>query len=423
LSSDSARLTGLALLRRNRQIRLLFFAQVVSYAGDWFAYVALAGRIHDLTHSNTLVSLIWVLESLPAFLITPIAGSVVDRFDRRKVIITVSLVQAAAAAAMIGVRSASTVPIAFVCVAMISALGMFVGPASQAAIPNLATSPEETAAASRLLGSTWGIMLAVGSAIGGAFAAAFGRDAAFLANAVSFLAAAAFVGLISVAMQKERTAGRGKVRPIADMRETIGYARKDKVTLALMSSKVTAGIGSGIVALVVVFARDNLHGGDASSGLLLAARGVGAALGPIAASRYVRSDMSRLLTVCGTAGLVFGVGYVLLSTSTTLAVGVIAVMIAHFGGGAQWFMSSFGLQMRAPDHIRGRVLAGDFALVTLVLSVSGLLAGAISQSTGNLRATMLAFSCVSAASAVVNLFLTRRLRRELRDGSLAGSIG
>jgi predicted MFS family arabinose efflux permease len=413
LSSLDTRVSGLEVLRRNRQIRLLFFAQVVSYAGDWFAYVALTGRIHDLTRSNTLVSLVWVLESLPAFLITPVAGSVVDRFDRRRVIIVVSLVQTVAAASMIAVRNTTTVPIAFVCVATISALGVFVGPASQAAIPNLARSPEETAAAARLLGSTWGVMLAVGAALGGAFAAAFGRDAAFLANAASFLAAATFVGLITTAMQKDRGTGRQRVRPMADLRETIEYARHDKVTLALMSSKVTVGIGSGIVGLVVVFARDNLHGGDASSGLLMAARGVGAALGPLAASRYVRDDMSRLLTICGTAGIVFGAGYVLLSSSTSLALGLLAVAIAHFGGGAQWFMSSYGLQMSAPDHIRGRVLAGDFALVTVVLSASGLLAGVISQSTGNLRATMFGFSCVAAVSAVVNLTTTRRLRRSL----------
>jgi len=423
LNGEPTRIGALELLRTNRQLRWLFLAQVVSYAGDWFAYVALAGRIHDLTGSSVLVSLVYVLESLPTFLMVPLAGSVVDRLDRRRIILAVSGAQMVAAAAMVAVRSSATVPLAFVCVATISALAAFVGPAAQAAIPNLARSPEELSSAAALFGSTWGVMLAVGSAAGGAFAAAFGRDAAFLANAASFLAAAGLVALVSVPMQGDRSGTRSKVRPLADMAEAARYARRDRVMLALLSSKMTAAIGSGIVGLLVVFARDNLHGGDASSGLLLAARGVGAAIGPLVAARFIARDLSRLLTVCGMAGLVFGAGYLLLSGANVLGVGLVAVMVAHIGGGAQWSMSTYGLQMRSPDDIRGRILAGDFAIVTLVLSVSGLAAGFIAQASGNLRATMVGFSAVAAASAVVNLTLTRGIRRRLRAEAAAPDGG
>jgi MFS family permease len=257
-------------------------------------------------------------------------------------------------------------------------------------------------------------MLAVGSAAGGGFAAVFGRDAAFVANAVSFLAAALFVTLIVAPMQGERSASKERVRPLADMAEAARFARKDHVLLALLSSKMTAAIGSGIVGLLVVFATDELRGGDAASGLLMAARGIGAALGPLLAARFVQRDLSRLLTVCGMAGLVFGAGYIALSASSVLVLGMVFVCIAHMGGGAQWTMSTYGLQIRSPDEIRGRILAGDFAIVTLVLSVSGLAAGLISEATHNLRGTMVGFSAVAAASAVVNLVVTRGLRRRLR---------
>lgn len=403
-----------ALLRTNRNLRWLFFAQIVSFAGDWFAYVALTGRIKQFTHSDILVSLVYVLETLPAFFMLPLAGSVADRFDRRKIIIGVSLFQAVAAAGMLLVRNEATVPIGLVCVALISALGAFVFPALQAAVPNLARDPRETRAAAAVFGSTWGVMLAVGSAAGGGFAAVFGRDAAFVANAVSFLAAALFVTLIVAPMQGERSASKERVRPLADMAEAARFARKDHVLLALLSSKMTAAIGSGIVGLLVVFATDELRGGDAASGLLMAARGIGAALGPLLAARFVQRDLSRLLTVCGMAGLVFGAGYIALSASSVLVLGMVFVCIAHMGGGAQWTMSTYGLQIRSPDEIRGRILAGDFAIVTLVLSVSGLAAGLISEATHNLRGTMVGFSAVAAASAVVNLVVTRGLRRRLR---------
>lgn len=423
MSENGTRTGSFALLRNNPQLRWLFIAQVVSYAGDWFAYVALAGQIHDLTGSSVLVSLVSVLEALPTFLLVPLAGPIVDRFDRRRIVMFVSFGQAAAAACMVLVRSSSTVPIGFVAVAVIAGLAAFVGPATQAAIPNLARSPEEMRAATVLFSSTWGIMLAVGSALGGVVASVFGRSTAFLANAGSFLLAAGFIALVSAPMQGDRSNTSRRVRPLADMAEAARFARRDHVTLALLSFKMTAGIGAGIVSLLVVFARDNLNGGDAASGLLMGARGVGAVLGPIIAMRFIKRDTSRLLTVCGMSGLVFAVGYLLLSASTVLAAGLVAVMFAHLGGGANWALSTYGLQLRSPDEIRGRILAGDFAIVTLVLSVSGIAAGLIDQATGNLRATMVGFSLVAAVSAVANLAATRSLRRRLRAEDGANRIG
>jgi MFS family permease len=411
----------LELLRTNRNLRHLFIAQIVSFAGDWFAFVALSGRIQDLTHSDFLVSLVYVLETLPVFFMMPIAGSVVDRFDRRKIIIVVSAVQTVGALGMLLVRSKATVPIGFVCVALVAALASFVAPAIQAAVPNLTRSPEELNTAAAIFGSTWGVMLAVGAAAGGFVADRFGRDTAFIANAGSFVAAGVFVALITMPMQEARHAQRARVRPLADMAEAAHMARRDHVMLALLASKMTAAIGSGIVGLLVVFAKDELHGGDASRGLLLAARGVGAGIGPIVAARFVKRDLSRMLTVCGMAGLVFGAGYLSLSVSHTLLLGLLFVGIAHFAGGAQWTMSTYGLQVRAPDEIRGRILAGDFAIVTLVLSVSGLAAGIIADSTDNRRATMVGFSLVAAAAALVNLTLTRRLRARLREEARASA--
>ena len=76
----------IALLRSNRNLRLLFIAQIISYLGDWFTYVALAGLITDVTGSKLLVSMLLVAFSLPSFLMSPIAGSAVDRFDRKQIL-------------------------------------------------------------------------------------------------------------------------------------------------------------------------------------------------------------------------------------------------------------------------------------------------------------------------------------------------
>lgn len=405
----------LHLLRTNRDVRALFVAQVVSFAGDWFAYVAFVGLVNDLTSAAILVTLVYVAQALPAFLMSPLAGTVADRFDRRKVIGTVSVAQAVAAAGLLLVGSTGSLWFGFLCLCVISGLGSFVGPASQAGLPNLVDTPEQFTKAALLFGSSWGAMLALGAALGGVVASVFGRDVAFLVNAASFVVAALAVSSIRRPMQIERPAASPappRMRPIADMGEALSYARRDSVLLALLSSKATFAMGAGIVGLLAVLATDELGGGDASTGLLIGARGVGVALGPLIAARLVGPSIGRVLLMCGCAGLAFGVCYLGLSVAPTLAVAVPLAFLAHLGGGAQWTLSTYGLQRRAPDHIRGRILAGDFGIVTLIITLSNLGAGALAYFVG-VRHAIASFAVLSLMASAAYLWFTRGVRARL----------
>ncbi len=402
-----------SLLRRNRDIRFLFGAQVVSYLGDWFTFVALAGLIDDLTGSKFLVSLVLVALTLPSFLMSPIAGSFADRFDRKKIVFVVSIMQAVAALGLLFVNK-NTIWLAFVSQSAISGLAAFIGPASGAAIPNLVDNDDDLRLANSLFGSTWGVMLAIGAGLGGLFSSAFGRQASFVADAVTFLISALLVSLISRPMQKERTeVVTRRVRPLADMAEAVTLARHNRVILALLASKSTFAVGAGIVSQLAVLASDAFQAGDAGRGALLGARGVGSGLGPILAARLVQKDMAKLLRVCGFAGLGFSISYLSAGLSPSLALAVLCVALAHFGGGAQWTLSTLGLQMEAPDHLRGRVLAGDFALVTLMLSMTSIAAGIVSEAVG-VRSTIVVFSCLAAVASMTYLVSTRKLRENLR---------
>ncbi len=403
------------LLRTNHDIRSLFAAQVVSFMGDWFAYVAFVGLVQDVTDAPILVTMVYVAQALPAFLMAAIAGPAADRFDRRNIIRIVSVVQAVAAAGLLLVHSASSLWFGFVCLCVISALGSFVGPSAQAGLPNLARTPEELTKAALLFGSLWGAMLAIGAAVGGVVASVFGRDVAFIANALSFVVAAGAVTLIRRPMQNERAASAGpatRMRPIADMREAFGYARRDSVLLSLLASKATFAMGAGIVGLLAVLATEELGGGDAATGVLIGARGVGVALGPLIAARLVGPSMSRVLLLCGGAGLAFGVCYLGLSVAPALAVAVPFTFLAHLGGGAQWTLSTYGLQRRAPDHVRGRILAGDFGIVTLIITLSNLAAGALAGVVGA-RVAIATFATLGLAAAAAYLVLTRPVRARL----------
>ena len=402
------------MLKTNADMRRVFMAQVISYLGDWFSFVAIIGLIDDLTGSKFLVSLVVVAFSLPSFLASPLAGSMTDRFDRRRILIFVSIIQVVAAFGLLLVGK-DTVWLAFLAQSTISALAAVVSPATEASIPNIARNKEELALASSLLGSTWGVMLAVGAAVGGVFASVFGRDAAFIANAVSFAIAAILFSRIKTPMQQERDvqSQRQRIRPIADMREAITHSRQDPVLMALIFSKTTFAIGAGVVSQLAVLASDVFQGGDASRGLLIGVRGVGTGLGPLIAMRYTRGQLSKVLTICGFASLAFSGFYFIGAWMPTLWLTAIFVMLAHLGGGAQWTLSSYGLQLRSPDHIRGRILAGDFALVTLMLSLTSALAGLVSEFFG-VRQAISGFALAAAIASVIYIRATRRLRTQLQ---------
>ena len=401
------------VLRDNRDLRLLFVAQNLSFMGDWFTFVALAGLVQDVTDSALLVSLLLVAFSLPSFLASPLGGPVADRYDRRQVLIVVSVLQAIAACGLLFIGT-THIWLAFVSQGLIAAFAAFVRPAVEAAVPNLARDPDELRRANALFGSSWGVMLAVGAGLGGIFAETFGRQAAFIADIATFVIAAGLIALVKRPMQEDRGPVRAPVRPIADMREALDLARRDSTILALLASKMTFAIGAGVVSQLAVYAADAFAAGDAGRGYLLGARGIGSGIGPIIGARFAKGDLRRVLLVCGVAGMVFSVGYMAAAAAPILLVAAVSVMFAHLGGGAQWTLSTYGLQVRAPDEMRGRVLAGDFVLITLSLALSSVAAGLVSEQVGA-RATVAIFGALAAATSLAYLLLTRRVRAELRS--------
>jgi MFS family permease len=237
---------------------------------------------------------------------------------------------------------------------------------------------------------------------------------AFIANAVSFVIAAVAVSMIRTPMQAPDAASttRERMRPLKDMVEAIGFARRDSVLLALMASKTSFAMGAGIVGLLAVLVTEELDGGDTATGLMIGVRGIGVAVGPFIAFRFAGSALGPVLRVCGWSGVLFGVCYLALSGAPTIAIAAAFALTAHLGGGAQWTLSTYGLQARSPDHVRGRILAGDFGIVTLVITMSNLAAGVLADVIGP-RSTIALFACLTIGASAVYLTVTAPIRRRL----------
>jgi MFS family permease len=400
-----------SLLRSNGAFRRLFTAQLISNACDWFATVAALGLLIDETGSALLASVFWVAQTLPTFIMGPIAGPMADRFDRRRIMIAVSFLQAAMALTFL--LAGHGMPwFVFVAQGGVTALGAFFGPAAQAGVANLVTE-EELPTAAALMGATWGAMLAVGAALGAAFTVAFGRDAAFLADAVSFVIAGLLIISIRQSLQAERVAGSvaPRMRPIHDSVEALRHARKHPTILALLGSHVGFGFGAGVVGLLAVLATSKFGGTDAATGLLLAGRGIGVLIGPLLVRRLARRGIHGVLLACGIAAIWYGTMYLFVSTVSWLVLAFIGVALAHFGGGAQWSLTTYGLNLTTPDELRGRIFAADAAFVTLAMSISLVFAGTVSGIIGP-STTIAIIGGTSLTWGLVFLILTRTIRAD-----------
>ena len=406
----------MGVLRSNKNVRNMFIAENVSVMGDYFTYVALVGLVKDATDSTFLVSLIYAAYVLPSFFLSPIAGPIVDKFDRRKIIVVVSALQAICGVGFL-LSSADRIWLALLTQIVISSLAVITLPAFGSALPNVTRNDEELRQANALFGSSWGASVFIGSALGGLFAATFGRTATFVADIATFAVCAGLIALIKVPMQERKAhAVREPVRPIADMREAFHYAKENNVIFALMASKTTQAVGAGAVGQLAVLAIDAFGTGDGGSGLLLAARGFGAAIGPFIFMRFARNNMPRLLLLCGIGGVMWSMSYLAASGSPTLWLAVIAIGTAHIGGGAIWTMASYGLQTSTEDHIRGRVLAGDMGFAMLVTGLSSIGTGIL----GEIFPIRIAIAIVAGISGMASccyligsMGLRKRLRSEM----------
>jgi MFS family permease len=396
-----------SLLRRNPEFRKLFLASLISLGGDWFLFVAIASLVLEATDSAVLVGMTILSQELALFFASPIGGVLADRIDRRRLMIGCDLVRVVNCLGFLAVGD-ETVWLAFPLLALLAIFAAPFDPASSAAIPNL-VSADDLPTANALGGSLWGTMLAVGAALGGVVSAVFGRDAAFLVDAASFAASAALLARIRGSFMEHDAGQREHPSVIDATRETLRYARQDHRVLALLGVKAGFGLAAGVLALIPLFAERVFRSGEVGFGLLMACRGMGALIGPFLGNRLAGPGHRRLYAVIGCSLAVFGLGYVLLGAAPSIWLAAVTILFAHRGGGTQWVLSTYGLQVIVPDHIRGRIFGFDFAFITLSLALSSLGASWLADVIGPRRAGFI-LGGVALSWAGTWWVLTRKVR-------------
>jgi MFS family permease len=358
-----------SVLTRNRDFRHLFAAELVVFGADWFVIVPLLVLLPDLTGSGVWGGLVLAADTGIVALLLPYTGTVADRIDRRKIMITANLAALGAVLLLVAVRSPGTAWLALVAVGAVAVAKGFYSPAAQAALPNV-LDPDDLAAGNAVAGSAWGTMTVVGASLGGVLSAAFGPYTCFWIAAAALAAAAGLAGLIRRPLQVPRDRAEPPPRAWAAIREALQYIGHRPRVMALVTVKSAVGLGNGVLTVFPLLA-GMFGAGPVGAGLLFGVRGAGALVGPLL-MRRVLTRRSWLLPGLALSMSLYGVAYLGVSMAPWFPLVLLLVFVAHFAGGSNWVMSNFALQGEVPDRLRGRVFATDMMLATLAISVSQL---------------------------------------------------
>lgn len=377
------------LIGANRNFRRVWLAQIVSEIGDWFYTLSIYTLLLQLTGRAGSVALALVLQVLPQTFAGPTAGVVNDRLKRKHVMIAADVIRFFIVLAMLFVRSRSMVWLVYPLLVAETTMAAFFEPARSAVIPNIAAS-KEVLVANTLSSATWSVNLLIGASVGGVVSAFLGRDAAFVLNALSFLASAVLIKGMEFDEPHAAAAPRLRPRDLIDFSpviEGISYIRRHRTLLPAVFAK--AGelmVGPSWVIFTVMGAREfavHGHGLDAAGGamlgmsILLGGRGLGALAGPLIAARWAGQNDQRLRFGILLGYLTIALGYALLGASRSVWMAAACAMLAHAGGSTVWVFSTTLLQLNTEDRFRGRVFSADLGLASFSFALTAYLCGRV----------------------------------------------
>jgi MFS family permease len=368
------------LVRRNRNFRLLWSAQIVSEIGDWFYTVAIFSFLLQAAGTAQSIAFAFVLQVLPQCFAAPLAGVINDRASRKKVMIFADWMRAGIVLAMLLVRSRDMIWLLYLLLFCETVMWALFEPARTAVVPNIAEGPD-IVVANALSSTTWSFNFAIGSALGGFVAAMFGRETVFVLNSLSFVLSATLIRRMRFAEPHVDTLAPLRVRDLGDftpVMDGIRYVTRD-IRLAV-TMFVKAGLslmGTNWVIIPIMGERlfpvhvAGFTGQQASTlgmSIMLASRGVGAIVGAFA-SGAIAGDSKPRLRYSILAGFLLGaLGYLGLSAAPGIGWACLALIVAHAGGSAIWVASTTLLQEQTDDRFRGRVFSAEFALSMATLA-------------------------------------------------------
>ena len=397
----------MTLLRRHPAFRRLWAAAAISQLGDWLSFVAVSVLALASGGGALGLAVVFAAHALPGALLSPVAGALVDRVDRRRVLLAADGVAAALTVAMAVAAAAGAFTAVQLLLLARSAVSAIM-PAAESAVVRRLVAPDELVPANALLAATWSIAYVAGMALGGV-AALLGPALALLVDAATFVVAAAVhARLPPIPVDPERRADLLAIVR-ATPRDTaiaLRVAADHRPLLAAVLGKAPLGLAAGAawVALNLIGATAQPFGAAALSfGILQAIRGAGTGIGPAAAWLARRGARETSLDRAARASMLIAVAG-LAVTRDPLGLAAVA-LVWGVGTGTNWVLAHTALQRHATDAVIGRLAAFDELLVTVAMVVSAFAGAVVADAAGAgaaaLTGVALGVLGLSAAAAVV----------------------
>jgi len=357
----------------SRNYRLFFAGQIVSLIGTWMTQTASLWLVYHLSSSAFLLGVVGFASLIPIFVLGPVAGVLVDRVNRHRLLVGTQVFSMAQSLVLAGFALTNTIGISHLIVlslvqGLINSVDM---PTRQALVVEFVTNKAHLGNAIALNSSLFNLARLVGPALAGFVVAGFGPGVCYLIDGLSYVAV--IVALLAMRLMK-RPARAVHQHPITELRQgfhyAFGFAPIGAVILLVAG---ISGFGFGYSVLTPVFARD-VFGGDARTlGWLMAASGIGA----VAGAMYLgaRTSVRGLGKVIVFGGTALAAGLVGFASSRWLIVSLSCLVLTGMGGVLLMASSNTLVQTLVEDDKRGRVMSIFAMAFTGTMPIGNLLSG------------------------------------------------
>jgi len=395
MPSPAGRLTR-ALQHRN--FRLFFGGQSISLVGTWITRVATSWLVYRLTGSELLLGVAGFAGQIPTLIITPFAGVLVDRHDRRRILLWTqagSLVQSALLAVLTFTDIITVKQIIWLQV-VLGIINSFDTPARQAFVSEMVEDRRDLPNAIALNSSMVNGTRIIGPSIGGVLIAAFGEGWCFAIDAISYVAVIASIVAMRVRPRAHHEAA--EMHLLEELHHGWKYVfHSIPIRSALLLVAIVSTAGTPYTVLMPAIAAQVLHGGPNTLGLLMTGTGVGALLGALYLAQ--RESVVGLGRIIMWASAVFGIGLVIFSLTTSLWPAFLVLAIAGCGFMIQLAATNTILQTIVEERLRGRVMSFYTMAFFGTVPIGSLLGGIMADHYGATRTVLVSGIICLAGSA------------------------
>jgi MFS family permease len=397
----------------HRNFRLFFSGQSISLIGSWMTRVATSWLVYRLTGSALLLGVVGFAGQILTFLLAPFAGVLVDRLDRRNLLVWTQVLAAVQSLAMAALTLAHiiTVPEIIALSAFQGLINAFDMPGRQSFLVQMVEDKADLGNAIALNSSMVNVARLIGPALAGIVIGAVGEGYCFAIDGISYLAVIVSLLMMNVTIAQAKRATTTMVEQLKEGWTYVANFRPIRTILLLFA--VMSLMGMPFMVLMPIFASEVLHGGPHTLGWLLGASGIGALVSAV--SLAFRKSVRGLTTMIQISATLFGAGLILFGLSRSLPLSLFLMLFVGFGMMQGLAASNTVIQTLVPEDKRGRVMSYYTMAFVGMVPFGSLLAGYLAHRFGAPHAVMItgAFCIVGSVWYTTQLPAMRSVMRPI----------